>query len=180
MNLIVVLISKKGLSFLSWVCFSSSPEFLIQYEDLLHEPGVWINLTEVAGTSTTAQLNLSPYVYYSFRVMALNSVGLSEPSQSSSQYRTNPAGEEHGHSWEEKKTALCKISIFHWLSRRFLVFVAPDDNPTDVRGEGTEPGNLVISWTVSYIILWAWKTFHSSRVFKRCHVSANNNKLFSV
>uniref|UniRef100_A0A671YZE7 Neural cell adhesion molecule L1 n=1 Tax=Sparus aurata TaxID=8175 RepID=A0A671YZE7_SPAAU len=94
---------------------SPTQQFLIQYEDLLHEPGVWINLTEVAGTSTTAQLNLSPYVYYSFRVMALNSVGLSEPSQSSSQYRTNPA--------------------------------APDDNPTDVRGEGTEPGNLVISWT---------------------------------
>lgn len=80
------------------MCFSLSPEFLIQYEDLLHEPGVWINLTEVAGTSTTAQLNLSPYVYYSFRVMALNSVGLSEPSQSSSQYRTNPAGDEQDHS----------------------------------------------------------------------------------
>ncbi|XP_073336626.1 neuronal cell adhesion molecule a isoform X1 [Pagrus major] len=94
---------------------SPTQTFLIQYEDLLHEPGVWINLTEVAGTDTTAQLNLSPYVYYSFRVMALNRVGLSNPSQSSSQYRTNPA--------------------------------APDDNPSDVQGEGTEPGNLVISWT---------------------------------
>ncbi|XP_036977778.1 neuronal cell adhesion molecule a isoform X9 [Acanthopagrus latus] len=94
---------------------SPTQKFLIQYEDLLHEPGVWVNLTEVAGTSTTAQLHLSPYVYYSFRVKALNNVGLSEPSQSSSQYRTTPA--------------------------------APDDNPSDVRGEGTEPGNLVISWT---------------------------------
>lgn len=94
---------------------SPTQTFLIQYEDLLHQPGVWMNLTEVAGTSTTAQLNLSPYVYYSFRVLALNQVGYSDPSQPSRQYRTNPA--------------------------------APDENPSDVQGEGMEPGNLVISWT---------------------------------
>uniref|UniRef100_UPI0037E727A9 neuronal cell adhesion molecule-like isoform X2 n=1 Tax=Semicossyphus pulcher TaxID=241346 RepID=UPI0037E727A9 len=94
---------------------SPTQKFLIQYEDLLHQPGVWLNLTEVAGTSTTAQLNLSPYVYYSFRVLAMNHVGYSDPSQPSSQYRTNPA--------------------------------APDDNPSNVQGGGTEPGNLVITWT---------------------------------
>ncbi|XP_077090636.1 neuronal cell adhesion molecule a isoform X17 [Siphateles boraxobius] len=65
--------------------------FLIQYEDSLHEPGVWHNMTSVSGTSTTAQLDLSPYVYYSFRVLALNGVNLSEPSAPSRQYRTNPA-----------------------------------------------------------------------------------------
>ncbi|XP_051976625.1 neuronal cell adhesion molecule-like isoform X2 [Xyrauchen texanus] len=65
--------------------------FLIQYEDSLHERGVWVNMTEVSGNSTTARLELSPYVYYSFRVLALNEVGLSEPSLPSSQYRTNPA-----------------------------------------------------------------------------------------
>jgi len=86
--------------------FKSSPEFLIQYEDLLHQPGVWVNLTDVAGTSTTAQLSLSPYVYYSFRVLALNDVGYSEPSQPSSQYRTNPAGDKHGHPPFKRNTAL--------------------------------------------------------------------------
>ncbi|XP_016130294.1 neuronal cell adhesion molecule-like isoform X5 [Sinocyclocheilus grahami] len=65
--------------------------FLIQYEDSLHKPGVWVNMTEVSVTSTTAHLELSPYVYYSFRVLALNDVGLSEPSAPSRQYRTNPA-----------------------------------------------------------------------------------------
>ncbi|KAF7655227.1 hypothetical protein LDENG_00059130 [Lucifuga dentata] len=94
---------------------SPTQKFLIQYEDLLHQPGVWNNLTEVAGTSTTARLNLSPYVYYTFRVLSLNHVGYSQPSQPSRQYRTNPA--------------------------------APDENPSDVLGLGTEPGNLVISWT---------------------------------
>lgn len=93
---------------------SPTQKFVIQYKDLLHQPGAWVNLTEVPGTSTTAQLTLSPFVYYSFRVLALNNVGYSDPSQPSRQYRTNPA--------------------------------APDENPSDVRGEGTEPGNLVISW----------------------------------
>ncbi|XP_033987437.1 neuronal cell adhesion molecule a isoform X2 [Trematomus bernacchii] len=94
---------------------SPTEKFLIQYEDLLHQPGVWINLTDASGTSTTAQLKLSPYVYYSFRVLGMNRVGYSQPSQPSSQYRTTPA--------------------------------APDDNPSDVSGVGTQPGNLVISWT---------------------------------
>uniref|UniRef100_A0A7N8X8B6 Neural cell adhesion molecule L1 n=1 Tax=Mastacembelus armatus TaxID=205130 RepID=A0A7N8X8B6_9TELE len=109
---------------------SPTQKFLIQYEDLLHQPGVWINLTEVAGTSTTARLNLSPYVYYSFRVLALNHVGYSLPSQPSHQYRTNPA--------------------------------APDENPSNVQGVGTQPGNLVISWTsngpgLEYRVQWRQK-----------------------
>ncbi|KAM8909437.1 neuronal cell adhesion molecule a isoform 2-T2 [Spinachia spinachia] len=77
---------------------SPTEKFLIQYEDLLHQPGVWINLTEASGTSTTAQLNLSPYVYYSFRVLAVNHVGYSQPSQPSSQYRTNPAAPDENPS----------------------------------------------------------------------------------
>lgn len=30
--------------------------------------------------------------------------------------------------------------------------LAPDQNPADVKGLGTEPGNLVISWTVSLVL----------------------------
>ncbi|XP_062338962.1 neuronal cell adhesion molecule a isoform X9 [Osmerus eperlanus] len=93
---------------------SPTQKFLIQYEDLLHEPGVWTNLSEVDGGRTTAQLDLSPYAWYSFRVLAQNAVGYSLPSQPSRQYRTNPA--------------------------------APEVNPSDVQGVGTEHDNLVISW----------------------------------
>ncbi|XP_026166559.1 neuronal cell adhesion molecule-like isoform X8 [Mastacembelus armatus] len=66
-------------------------KFLIQYEDLLHHRGHWHNLTEVPGTKTTAHLKLSPYVHYSFRVLALNTVGFSHPSLPSKIYRTDPA-----------------------------------------------------------------------------------------
>ncbi|XP_042083572.1 neuronal cell adhesion molecule isoform X13 [Haplochromis burtoni] len=66
-------------------------KFLIQYEDSLHHRGHWHNLTEVPGTKTTAHLKLSPHVHYTFRVLALNAVGFSNPSRPSRMYKTEPA-----------------------------------------------------------------------------------------
>ncbi|NP_001358058.1 neuronal cell adhesion molecule isoform J precursor [Homo sapiens] len=63
-------------------------KFIIEYEDAMHKPGLWHHQTEVSGTQTTAQLKLSPYVNYSFRVMAVNSIGKSLPSEASEQYLT--------------------------------------------------------------------------------------------
>ncbi|XP_057185453.1 neuronal cell adhesion molecule-like isoform X10 [Triplophysa rosa] len=73
-------------------------KFLIQYEDGLHHAGVWHNLTEVPGMKTTAHLKLSPYVHYTFRVLALNSVGYSQPSETTRQYKTNPAAPDENPS----------------------------------------------------------------------------------
>ncbi|KAM5204403.1 neuronal cell adhesion molecule isoform 13-T18 [Hipposideros larvatus] len=66
-------------------------KFIIEYEDAMHEAGLWHHQTEVPGTQTTAQLQLSPYVSYSFRVRAENKVGKSLPSQPSEQYLTKAA-----------------------------------------------------------------------------------------
>lgn len=66
-------------------------KFLIQYEDSLHSRGEWHNLTSVPGTKNTAHLKLSPYVHYTFRVLALNSVDISRPSLPSRMYKTEPA-----------------------------------------------------------------------------------------
>ncbi|KAM8750869.1 neuronal cell adhesion molecule-like isoform 5-T5 [Acanthopagrus schlegelii] len=66
-------------------------KFLIQYEDILHHRGHWHNLTEVLGTKTTAHLKLSPYVHYTFRVLALNAVGFSRPSFPSRMFKTEAA-----------------------------------------------------------------------------------------
>ncbi|XP_009464409.1 PREDICTED: neuronal cell adhesion molecule isoform X6 [Nipponia nippon] len=80
---------------LSWIPGdeNNSPitNFVIEYEDGLHEPGVWHYQTEVPGTQTTVQLKLSPYVNYSFRVIAVNEIGRSQPSEPSEQYLTKSA-----------------------------------------------------------------------------------------
>ncbi|XP_072340454.1 neuronal cell adhesion molecule a isoform X14 [Scyliorhinus torazame] len=103
---------------LSWIPGddNNSPitKFAIEYEEDHFEPGVWHHLTDVGGTRTTAQLKLSPFVNYNFRVVAVNRIGRSEPSLPSEHYFTQPA--------------------------------APDENPSEVQGMGSEPNNLVITW----------------------------------
>ncbi|XP_048193829.1 neuronal cell adhesion molecule isoform X31 [Perognathus longimembris pacificus] len=66
-------------------------KFIIEYEDTIHEVGLWHHQAEVPGTQTTAQLMLSPYVNYSFRVTAVNNIGQSLPSKASEQYFTKAA-----------------------------------------------------------------------------------------
>ncbi|XP_018602887.1 neuronal cell adhesion molecule a isoform X12 [Scleropages formosus] len=103
---------------LTWVSGddNNSPiqKFIIQYEDALHEQGVWHNLTEVPGTKSTAQLKLSPYVHYTFRVLALNEVGLSKPSSTSRQYKTDPAAPEENPSGVEAEGTERDNLVISW------------------------------------------------------------------
>ncbi|KAM4748051.1 neuronal cell adhesion molecule isoform 12-T12 [Rhinophrynus dorsalis] len=127
---------------LSWVPGedNNSPitTFIIEYEDSMREPGLWHFQTKVSGTQTTATLNLSPYVNYAFRVIAVNDIGRSDPSEPSEQYTTKAA--------------------------------APDDSPSGVKGIGSEPDNLVITWEplkgffsngpgLQYKVSWRQKDF---------------------
>ncbi|XP_075456177.1 neuronal cell adhesion molecule isoform X18 [Ascaphus truei] len=127
---------------LSWVPGedNNSPitTFTIEYEDAMHEPGIWHFNTEVPGTQATASLKLSPYVNYSFRVIAVNEFGRSQPSESSEQYMTKAA--------------------------------EPEENPFGVKGIGSEPDNLVITWEplkgfvsngpgLQYKVSWRQKDF---------------------
>ncbi|XP_053330207.1 neural cell adhesion molecule L1 isoform X2 [Spea bombifrons] len=93
---------------------SPTEEFIIEFEDKNFESGVWHELMRVDSDQTSAQLELSPYVNYHFRVRAVNEIGPSNGSSPSEQYETPPA--------------------------------APTKNPTEVKGEGTEPDNMHITW----------------------------------
>ncbi|XP_041113921.1 neuronal cell adhesion molecule-like isoform X12 [Polyodon spathula] len=73
-------------------------KYIVEYEDGLHEPGVWHYLTEVPGTKSNAHLELSPHVLYSFRVVSMNEVGRSQPSSPSRQYQTAPAAPDENPS----------------------------------------------------------------------------------
>ncbi|XP_078286355.1 LOW QUALITY PROTEIN: neural cell adhesion molecule L1-like [Rhinoraja longicauda] len=90
--------------------------FLVEFEEDLFEPGIWQLLQMVEGDHHEAQLDLSPYVNYSFRVVAVNRLGRSEPSPATQHYMTPPA--------------------------------APEKNPEGVKGEGSHPSNMIITWQV--------------------------------
>ncbi|XP_029429714.1 neurofascin isoform X10 [Rhinatrema bivittatum] len=69
-------------------------DFIIQFEEDRYQPRTWHNLSTVRGNVNSAILNLSPYVNYQFRVMAVNEVGSSLPSSPSERYQTNGAPPE--------------------------------------------------------------------------------------
>ncbi|XP_053339869.1 neurofascin homolog (chicken) a isoform X6 [Clarias gariepinus] len=66
-------------------------QFLVQYEEDRWRPGEWQNLSSYAGDQNSVNLDLSPFVNYQFRVIAINSVGQSRPSRPSARYQTSGA-----------------------------------------------------------------------------------------
>ncbi|XP_050930702.1 neurofascin homolog (chicken) a isoform X38 [Lates calcarifer] len=66
-------------------------EFLVQFEEDRWEPGRWRNLSTYPGDLNSVILQLAPFVNYQFRVIAINSVGQSQPSRPSPRYKTTGA-----------------------------------------------------------------------------------------
>uniref|UniRef100_A0A672RN79 Neurofascin-like n=1 Tax=Sinocyclocheilus grahami TaxID=75366 RepID=A0A672RN79_SINGR len=65
--------------------------FLVQFEEDRWEPGKWQNLSIFDGNLNSVNLQLSPFVNYQFRVIAINAVGQSQPSLPSARYQTSGA-----------------------------------------------------------------------------------------
>ncbi|XP_040891001.1 neurofascin homolog (chicken) a isoform X1 [Toxotes jaculatrix] len=66
-------------------------EFLVQFEEDRWEPRRWRNLSTYPGDINSVILQLAPFVNYQFRVIAINSVGQSQPSPPSPRYKTSGA-----------------------------------------------------------------------------------------
>ncbi|XP_029283413.1 neurofascin homolog (chicken) a isoform X16 [Cottoperca gobio] len=70
---------------------SQITQFLVQFEEDRWEPGRWQDLSTYPGDLNSVILQLAPFVNYQFRVIAINSVGQSQPSRPSPQYKTSGA-----------------------------------------------------------------------------------------
>ncbi|XP_035664501.1 uncharacterized protein LOC118407978 isoform X3 [Branchiostoma floridae] len=83
---------------LSWTPWPSdhrpSEHFIVQYQTTF-EPSIWREMIGfVPGNATKSLLELSPFVNYRFRVIAVNWVGRSDPSGASESYHTPPSAPE--------------------------------------------------------------------------------------
>ncbi|XP_039654946.1 neurofascin homolog (chicken) a isoform X26 [Perca fluviatilis] len=66
-------------------------QYLVQFEEDRYEPGRWQDLSTYLGDLNSVILQLAPFVNYQFRVIAINSVGPSQPSRPSPRYKTSGA-----------------------------------------------------------------------------------------
>lgn len=73
--------------------FLAPSDYVVQFEEDQFQPGVWHDHSKFPGSVNSAVLQLSPYVNYQFRVIAINEVGSSHPSLPSERYRTSGARE---------------------------------------------------------------------------------------
>ncbi|KAM6924468.1 neurofascin-like [Xenentodon cancila] len=115
---------------LSWVPGDSnhSPitEYLVQYDDDDWLPGKWRNLSTYPGNLNSVILNLSPFTYYEFRVIAINEVGPSRPSRPSTRFQTSGVYYWRDSSqlrWLRVNRGMKSIKCFQTMIQNRLVFL---------------------------------------------------------
>uniref|UniRef100_A0A8D0XJ90 Neural cell adhesion molecule L1-like protein n=1 Tax=Sus scrofa TaxID=9823 RepID=A0A8D0XJ90_PIG len=93
---------------------SNISEYIVEFEGNKEEPGRWEELARVPGKETTATLSLAPYVRYQFRVIAMNEVGRSQPSQPSDHHETPPAAPDKNPQNIRVQASQPKEMIIKW------------------------------------------------------------------
>ncbi|KAM9592702.1 neural cell adhesion molecule L1-like protein isoform 2-T2 [Trichechus inunguis] len=93
---------------------SNISEYIVEFEGNKEEPGRWEELTRAQGKETTVMLSLAPYVTYQFRVIAVNEVGRSQPSQPSDHHETPPAAPDKNPQNIRVQASQPKEMIIKW------------------------------------------------------------------
>ncbi|XP_073889871.1 neural cell adhesion molecule L1-like protein isoform X4 [Macaca fascicularis] len=93
---------------------SDISEYIVEFEGNKEDPGRWEELTRVQGKKTTVILPLAPFVRYQFRVIAVNEVGRSQPSQPSDHHETPPAAPDRNPQNIRVQASQPKEMIIKW------------------------------------------------------------------
>nr|XP_011735930.1 neural cell adhesion molecule L1-like protein isoform X3 [Macaca nemestrina] len=93
---------------------SNISEYIVEFEGNKEDPGRWEELTRVQGKKTTVILPLAPFVRYQFRVIAVNEVGRSQPSQPSDHHETPPAAPDRNPQNIRVQASQPKEMIIKW------------------------------------------------------------------
>lgn len=124
-------------------------EFIVESREEQHteqEKWKWEETQKVPPNSQHLKLSLRPYCTYRFRVITVNEVGRSDPSEPSDSHRTPPAGTC---SYLQPFIGITKEPGIN-LPLHFPP--VPDQNPSGVRSESTDPDTLLITWDVSGLV----------------------------
>uniref|UniRef100_A0A8C2EH95 Neural cell adhesion molecule L1 n=1 Tax=Cyprinus carpio TaxID=7962 RepID=A0A8C2EH95_CYPCA len=135
--------------------------FLVQFEEDRWEPGKWQNLSIFNGNLNSVNLQLSPFVNYQFRVIAINAVGQSQPSLPSARYQTSGAPPDVVPSglkgWGSKKNNMeitwqaLKSTERNGLNLRYMVSWRRKDTEEEWNNTTTTRTKHIIHNTDTYV-----------------------------
>uniref|UniRef100_A0A668A0M1 Neurofascin n=1 Tax=Myripristis murdjan TaxID=586833 RepID=A0A668A0M1_9TELE len=77
-------------------------------------PGKWRNLSTYPGNLNSVVLQLSPFTYYEFRVIATNAIGPSRPSRPSMRFQTSGAREIDAHKTNLPHALFSDKCVISW------------------------------------------------------------------